>query len=63
MNKCKKCGNKKMWVFIGGPRGRQEGGSFRVCDCEVNLDGAMLMPRGLSPCLDKRIDWIGEVIK
>jgi hypothetical protein len=55
--KCNKCGRNKQWTFFG------RDGKFKVCDCEVDLDGGMLMPRGMFPSLDEKMDWMSEILK
>ena len=54
--KCDKCGKNNTWTFFS------HRGKSKVCDCEVDLDGAILMPRGMFPSLDERMGWLSEVL-
>lgn len=55
---CDKCGKKKTWYFLS-----VKNGNSWHCDCEVDLDGATVLPRGMSSFLDERMGWIEEILQ
>ena len=54
--KCAKCGSRKTWILFDTK------GKSRVCKCELNLDGGILLYRGMSSGLDKQMGWLTEVL-